>query len=304
MDRSKHSLSVFAYPAERGTFVAYFLGAVVPLVVLGVVAERFVLAPIGASTDTWYAVAFGAQGIVGLLVSVTTLSLGCFFMLRRLVRRSIDENLELAYYDSLTGLPNRRMFKDRLAQALRHAERSGGLVAVCFIDLDGFKTINDTLGHDSGDQVLREVADRLAGSVRLTDAVSRGSGESGQAAVSRLGGDEFTLLLTGIHDPRDAGRVARRVINALREPFALDGREVYATASIGIAVAPLDGDNVEALLQHADVAMYSAKDAGRERSPVLLGLDEPGDGAEARRRGSAAARSRAAATSACTTSPS
>ena len=263
MERNKHSFSVFAYPADRGTYLAYFLGAIVPLLILGVVAERFVLAPIGAASDSWYSAALSGRGIAGLLVSVTMLSLGCFFMLRRLVRRAIDENLELAYYDSLTGLPNRRMFKDRVGQALRHADRTGHRVAVCFIDLDGFKTINDTLGHDRGDQILREVSDRFVASIRLSDSISRRGTDSGQTAIARLGGDEFTLLLTDLRDPKDAGRAARRLINALREPFVLDGHEIHTTASIGIAVAPVDGDDVNALLQHADVAMYAAKDAGR-----------------------------------------
>jgi diguanylate cyclase (GGDEF)-like protein len=184
-------------------------------------------------------------------------------MLRYLVGRALEENRNLAYYDVLTGLPNRRMFKDRLEQALLHASRQGSSVAVCFLDLDGFKRVNDTLGHSGGDRLLREVAGRLIASVRQTDSVTRGGSEDRDASISRLGGDEFTFLLSRIADPKDAGLVARRVVSSLSLPVYLGGHEIFTTASIGIAVAPLDGEDVDTLLANADTAMYCAKERGR-----------------------------------------
>jgi diguanylate cyclase (GGDEF)-like protein len=240
--------------------LAYLLGAVVPLVTLGVVIERYVLAPIGQPDDAYSAL--GANWLTGLFTSITLLSLGCFFVLHRL-KRSLEENQALAFYDSLTGLPNRRMYKARLERALVHARRRGGLVATCFLDLDGFKRINDTLGHSSGDRLLGHVAKRLVGCVRSGDPVARGGSDEARTAVSRLGGDEFTFLLAGITDAQDAGRVAYRVLQALRKPFPLDRQEVFTTASIGISIFPLDGEDAETLLINAEAAMYSAKDRGR-----------------------------------------
>ena len=262
MSESKPSLSLFSHPADRGTFVAYFLGAIVPLVVLGVVVDRYVLGPIGAFDNHPVAIG-GSQQILLLFGSISALSLSCFFMLRRLVKRSIDENRTLAYYDILTGLPNRLMYGDRLEQALRNAERDGSMVATCFLDLDGFKRINDTLGHASGDLLLRQVSERLTSSIRLNDSVGRIASECQETPVSRFGGDEFTFLLTGLSDPGDAGRVASRVLGALREPFTIEGHELYATASIGIAISPADGSDGETLLERADTAMYHAKSCGR-----------------------------------------
>jgi diguanylate cyclase (GGDEF)-like protein len=240
--------------------LAYFLGAVVPLMTLGVVIERYVLAPFGTPEDRYSAL--GGTWLTGLFVSIALLSLGCFFVLQRL-KRSLEENQALACYDSLTGLPNRRMYRSRLEQAVLHARRWDGLVATCFLDLDGFKRVNDTLGHSCGDQLLGQVAERLMGCVRPGDPVARAGSDEGLTAVSRLGGDEFTFLLAGISDAQDAGRVAHRVLEALRKPFTLDRHEVFATASIGISIFPFDGEDAETLLMNADTAMYWAKDRGR-----------------------------------------
>jgi diguanylate cyclase (GGDEF)-like protein len=252
---------MFSDTADRGTAVAYFLGAVVPLVGLGVVLERYVLAPIAAPNDLL--AVLDARWVLALFASISILSLSCFFMLRRLVRRSLEENRVLAYYDSLTGLPNRRMYEDRLEQVLLQARRHGRLVATCFLDLDGFKRINDTLGHSSGDRLLCQVAERLMASVRRSDSIARTRADRGQPAVSRLGGDEFTFLLNQISDAQDAGRVAHRILTALREPFRVDHHEVFVTGSIGIAVFPFDGADTETLRRNADTAMYWAKDRGR-----------------------------------------
>jgi diguanylate cyclase (GGDEF)-like protein len=166
----------------------------------------------------------------------------------------------LAYYDSLTGLPNRTLFKEQLARALRRAERQESRLAVMFLDLDRFKQINDSLGHSVGDQLLNEVGKRLGACLRAGDNVGRDTRDD---AMARLGGDEFTVLLTALEEPEDAGNAAHRIVEALARPFSIDGQELFVSASLGIAVYPTDGTDVEALLKSADVAMYSAKEQGR-----------------------------------------
>jgi diguanylate cyclase (GGDEF)-like protein/PAS domain S-box-containing protein len=179
-------------------------------------------------------------------------------------RKKSEERIrQLAYYDVLTGLPNRRFFKESLDRALRHARQSGKGVALLFLDLDRFKNINDTLGHEAGDRLLKEVGERLHACVRSTDYVTSARGGSPQTAVSRLGGDEFTLMLRELADPQDAGRVAARLLERFAHPFEVDGREVFTSASIGVAVSPVDGQDVDTLLRNADAAMYHAKDRGR-----------------------------------------
>ena len=176
-------------------------------------------------------------------------------------RKRAEEQIRyLAYHDSLTGLGNRRLFKERLAMALTHARRNEWAVGVLFLDLDHFKRINDTLGHSVGDQLLQGVADRLVASVRDTDLVARHELPS---AISRLGGDEFTILLEGLQEAQDLAKVARRILDALSRPFLLGGHEVVISGSIGITAWPEDGDDVEVLLRNADAAMYHAKEQGR-----------------------------------------
>jgi diguanylate cyclase (GGDEF)-like protein len=177
--------------------------------------------------------------------------------------RVVEENRVLSYYDTLTGLPNRRLYKDRLEQALLAARRRNRPVATCLLDLDGFKRINDTLGHSLGDHLLCQVSERLVGTVRLTDSVARLEAGPSGSAISRLGGDEFTFLLNDISDAQDAARVATRILEAFAKPFYVDGHEVFATPSLGIAVFPIDGNDAETLLRNADAAMYSAKARGR-----------------------------------------
>ena len=181
-------------------------------------------------------------------------------------KRSEREIHRLAYYDSLTGLPNRVLFKDRVTQALAHARRYHSTLAVLFLDLDRFKVINDTLGHNIGDLLLKQVADRLAESVRHSDSISR-SVEKGEAhELARLGGDEFTVLLTNIRQVQDAGVVARRILESLAQSFLIDGHEISVTTSVGIAIFPSDGDSVDQLLKSSDVAMYQAKERGRNNA--------------------------------------
>ena len=168
-------------------------------------------------------------------------------------QRSLEAQLgALAHRDPLTGLPNRRLFEDRLEIALAQAHRYRHRVALIFVDLDRFKQVNDGFGHAAGDELLRGVAERLGQSVREGDT------------VARLGGDEFTLLLPGIHYAEDLAAISRKLVESLRKPFRLEGREVHVTASGGISLYPEDGEDAETLLKSADTAMYRAKERGRD----------------------------------------
>jgi diguanylate cyclase (GGDEF)-like protein len=156
-----------------------------------------------------------------------------------------------AYHDALTGLPNRAYFMERIQESIEQAVRVGQSGALMFVDLDRFKIVNDSLGHDSGDRLLREASSRIQGCLRDSDV------------LFRMGGDEFTVILPSIAVPEDAGVIARRIRNAIARSVRLNEHEISIGASIGIAVFPVDGDTVETLLRNADHAMYSAKEAGR-----------------------------------------
>jgi diguanylate cyclase (GGDEF)-like protein len=169
----------------------------------------------------------------------------------------------LAYYDVLTGLPNRRMLIDRLVLALRQAKRDRKSRAVLHIDLDRFKQINDTFGHRVGDELLQRVTQRLLQCVHAADTVGVLKVSGSQTDLSRLEGDEFSVLLPEMLRVEHADHVARRILAALEEPFPVEGYEVFVTPSIGIAVFPDDGEDVDTLLKHADIAMSHAKQRGR-----------------------------------------
>jgi predicted signal transduction protein with EAL and GGDEF domain/DNA-binding response OmpR family regulator len=203
-------------------------------------------------------------------------------------RRNAEEQIRrLANYDSLTGLPNRRYLREEFGAALERAAARSGTMALLFLDVDRFKSINDNLGHDIGDQVLREVAWRLHSVLRESDTVARASGRArrGDRAapgaetvvddregdfasdrpggrVARLGGDEFTVLLGGLGSEADIERVLDRLLDAVRAPIDCFGNEVRVTASIGVALFPQDGADVDTLLRRSDLAMYSAKGKG------------------------------------------
>jgi diguanylate cyclase (GGDEF)-like protein/PAS domain S-box-containing protein len=166
-------------------------------------------------------------------------------------KRAEDHLVYLAHHDSLTGLPNRTLFNDRLQQSLIDAARRERVVAVLFMDLDRFKTINDTLGHEVGDVLLRAVSGRLKDCIRTGDT------------VARLGGDEFIVLLPGVGHADDVGRIAQKILDVFDQPFSIDGREFFVTTSIGITLYPFDGKDVDGLVKNADVAMYRAKEQGR-----------------------------------------
>ncbi|MHB1051609.1 MAG: putative bifunctional diguanylate cyclase/phosphodiesterase [Thiobacillus sp.] len=171
----------------------------------------------------------------------------------------------LANYDHLTGLPNRVLFRDRLAGAMQRAQRAEHLVGLLYLDLDRFKQVNDSLGHQVGDQLLKQVAERLQQCVRLCDTVALPAAreESFGSTVARLGGDEFTLVLEDIKHIDEITRIAQRIVSALAIPFDLDDHRVFVGASIGITVFPFDDDDLDNLIRNADAAMYRAKALGR-----------------------------------------
>ena len=181
-------------------------------------------------------------------------------LLRDITERKDNEDriFRLAYFDELTGLANRQSFIERLERDIRRAHRSAKRLAILFLDLDRFKSVNDTLGHDAGDRLLREAAQRLREAVRPSDFVARSEVE-----FARLGGDEFTVLLPGIVRVDDALQVAERIREKMLEPFVLGHNTLSLTTSIGIAMFPDDGEDAGTLLKHADTAMYYAKDQGR-----------------------------------------
>ena len=157
----------------------------------------------------------------------------------------------MAHYDTLTSLPNRALLKDRFILALAHARCKKEALAVMFIDLDLFKHVNDTFGHDAGDQLLQGIASRLLDCVRESDT------------VSRLGGDEFTILLPEIGETENAAMLAEKIIEVIKQPLTVGSNKLSITASIGIAFFPNDGEDADTLLKNADIVMYRAKEKGR-----------------------------------------
>jgi len=166
-------------------------------------------------------------------------------------RKKAEETInQLAYYDILTGLPNRVLFRERFTLELAHARRNSQMLAVLFLDLDRFKSVNDTLGHSMGDDLLREIASRLKGVLRKVDT------------ISRMGGDEFMVLLPEISKAEDTVIIAKKIINSLQKPFDVNGNRLYISTSIGISVYPKDGEDMDTLVRNADAAMYRAKEMG------------------------------------------
>jgi len=208
--------------------------------------ELRLLAPLGEIT--W--VSINATGMVNEFDKLT----GSLIVVMDITEKHrAEERLkQIAHYDALTGLLNRMFFLDRLGEALAGSGRRGN-VALLYIDLDGFKAVNDTLGHDSGDLLLKEVAERLKSTVREEDT------------VARLGGDEFTVTLTHLTDETDAGFVAEKIVEQIRTPFRVKDQEVFISASVGIAVGNRETTNSDALVKQADIALYRAKDSGRSR---------------------------------------
>ena len=179
------------------------------------------------------------------------------------VEVSKEQLYHMAYHDSLTSLPNRRLFREQLEQLLRMAERHGEQLAILFIDLDDFKRINDSVGHSAGDDLLQEVAQRILNCVRDSDLVAHNVDSGPSANVSRIGGDEFTVVLPQLEKVESAGVVARRIVEAIGEPFLIEGQELAVTPSIGIALAPGDASDAQGLLKASDIALYHAKGQGK-----------------------------------------
>ena len=203
--------------------------------------------------DDHYELKFIDNGSDNVLTVITNISA---------YKKAAERAKYFAHHDTLTDLPNRYLFNDRLKQAISLVEREKKMLAILFLDLDNFKQINDTIGHRAGDQLLRSVADRLMKCIRTTDSVTHLSREEAESMVARLGGDEFTLLLNKIGNIEEPAIVAGRVLKMLSESFIIGTHEVFVTASMGITVYPFDGTDLDTLLINADVAMYQAKKQG------------------------------------------
>jgi len=169
------------------------------------------------------------------------------------MKQAEEKIQQMAYHDSLTGLPNRKLFSDRLGIALAQAQRNQKGVAISMLDLDNFKNVNDTLGHDVGDLLLKAAAERLSAALRKGDT------------VARFGGDEFVLILPDLKGIEDVIQVAQKIVDSFRKPFLIDTHQLVVTTSIGIAVYPHDGTDEGILLKNADIAMYQVKQTGRDR---------------------------------------
>jgi diguanylate cyclase (GGDEF)-like protein len=180
-------------------------------------------------------------------------------------KRTEEQIRRLAYCDSLTGIPNRQAFLETLERELHRSKVGNKKFAVLFMDLDAFKRINDTLGHNVGDHLLKLVSERLRETTRPSDLVSRGDQTTN---LARLGGDEFTILIPDLERVEHALNVAHRVKEAMRRPFLIEGNEIFVTASIGISLFPEDGDDCNSLLKYADTAMYHAKNCGKNNAKL------------------------------------
>ena len=186
-------------------------------------------------------------------------------------KQAEKEIYDLAYYDGVTRLPNRQLFREHLSRALAYAKRHKRLLAVLFLDLDDFKQINDTHGHHVGDLLLRSVADRLKKILRKSDIIARHKADDSISYVSRFGGDEFVLLLTDLKQPHDAANVAQRTLYEISKVFVLEEREILVSCSIGISLYPSDGKDANTLIKNADAAMYHAKNQGRNNFQFYAG---------------------------------
>jgi diguanylate cyclase (GGDEF)-like protein len=210
----------------------------------------------------------GATDFVAKPINWVMLSYRVRYMLRasnafQALKKAEEQIRHLAFYDGLTGLAKRELFIDRLEKSLCIAKRRKSTLAVLFLDLDRFKRINDTLGHHIGDLLLKEVAERIRNSVRCEDSLGRFIIEENRVCTSRIGGDEFVLLLTHLPRPDVAAKVAERIVESFSESFNLEGHEVHVTTSVGISLYPHDGEEAETLMKNADTAMYEAKRKGR-----------------------------------------
>lgn len=226
-----------------------------PLSIVVGLSRHEQLTPARATAREYY----WRAGLASILLIITVSILGVLsWRLQRTRRQAVEERIQharkveyLAFHDSLTDLPNRAYFSRLLTQSMLEAQRYGRQFALLFLDLDRFKNINDSLGHDAGDELLQEIARRLERSIRQSDI------------VARLGGDEFVVLLPEIQDPQQTVPVAEKILAACAKPFTLVGQEFRVTVSIGITLYPRDGDDEQTLMKNADMAMYHAKELGK-----------------------------------------
>ena len=212
------------------------------------------------------ALACGAKDFVTKPFDLSEVKMRIHNMLEvRLLYRQLEHHnralASLALHDTLTGLPNRRLLMDRLSLAIAHASRHSGTMAVLYLDLDGFKQVNDNFGHDVGDALLRMVADRLVGTVRKMDT------------VARLGGDEFVIALAELSEDDDVAKLVSKVILAVSVPYSIQGHSVGISASVGVSIYPTHGQDVAALMKCADLALYEAKHAGKNDYRISAHVD-------------------------------
>ena len=249
------------------SYIAIAAG-IIAVVILHLLISRYVTIPLQKLQKMTEAITNGDFSNIATLSrndEFGTLSRS-FNAMRRHLQQSSRQIEELAYYDTLTGLPNKVTSIDAMQQLIERSGNAGYQVAVLLLDLDNFKNINDALGHQVGDILLMQVGARLKDCIRSHDMMqtpARDVSEQRSDLLARMGGDEFTLVLSGIHSPGQAAKVAGRILAKLTEPFQLNEHEVCTGASLGIAMYPKDGETPEDLLKHADVAMYEAKAKGK-----------------------------------------
>lgn len=181
----------------------------------------------------------------------------------RSLHRSREQIRHIAYHDGLTGLPNRAMMVDLLEHAIQHAQETDGELALLFLDIDDFKRVNDTLGHNAGDELLQQIADRLTVALRASDWLGRGNEDAPSETIARIGGDEFIIILPNLKSEEGALTVAERVRAIIADSFQISGHEFHVTSSVGVSIYPRDAMTAEGLTLHADQAMYYAKDHGK-----------------------------------------
>ena len=256
---------IFFYPAVIITAIfAGFRAGILATAMAALLADYWIIPPKGfAISSLPEAIGLVIFSFNGVLISVTaelyrrarTKAANYAAQLALLASRKREEEIihQMAYHDSLTGLPNRKLFSDRLGIALAHAQRNQSKVAIAMIDLDNFKEINDTMGHIIGDLFLKATAERLDAEMRKGDT------------VARFGGDEFLLILPDLNAIEDAIQVAEKIVDSFCKPLLIDTYQFVVTMSIGIAVYPNDGTDEVILLKNADIAMYRAKQAGGGR---------------------------------------
>ena len=274
--RLEDELYLFAIiPASQLYAASRTLGMVIMIVTVSAIIltgaalylalHHIVLRPVQMIIKATHTVA--GNGVTGTLQPQSDDELGelanAFNAMNERLRDSNEHVQYLSYHDSLTGLPNRTLFRQQLHGAMAQAQREEQKIALLYIDMDDFGRINDTLGHEIGDELLHRFSEAVAKEVRAGDLLSRINAEKSDSMMARLGGDEFVVMLRNVDDEYAPRTVARRVFKLLKKPFVIDGHELYVSSSIGIAMFPNDADSVDDMIKNADTAMYHAKERGK-----------------------------------------